>query len=123
MSKNEIIPYNPDLKELARDLRKNMTHAEVLLWQKVRRKSLGYQFHRQVPMLEYIIDFYCHELKLAIEVDGGLHDHPEVSVNDLERQKQIESYGVHFLRFDNKEIKRDVDSVFQVIENWIKLNT
>lgn len=123
MSKNEIIPYNPDLKELARDLRKNMTHAEVLLWQKVRRKSLGYQFHRQVPMLEYIIDFYCHELKLAIEVDGGLHDHPEVSVNDLERQKQIESYGVHFLRFDNKEIKRDIDSVFQVIENWIKLNT
>lgn len=100
-----------------------MTHAEVLLWQKIRRKSLGYQFHRQVPMLEFVVDFYCHELKLAIEVDGGLHDHPEVSVNDLERQKQIESYDIHFLRFDNKEIKRDIDSVLQEIENWIKLST
>ncbi|MDZ7660011.1 endonuclease domain-containing protein [Fodinibius sp.] len=122
MTKNKIIPYNPELKELARNLRKNMTHAEVLLWQKIRRKSLGYQFHRQVPMLEYIVDFYCHELKLAIEVDGGAHEHPETSVNDLTRQKEIESYNVHFLRFDNKEIKQDINSVIHTIENWIKLN-
>ena len=100
-----------------------MTHAEVLLWQKIRRKSLGFQFHRQVPILEYIVDFYCHELLLAIEVDGGVHKHPEVSVKDLERQKQIESYGVDFLRFDNKEIKQDISSVLQEIDNWIKFNT
>lgn len=100
-----------------------MTHAEVLLWQKIRRKNLGYQFHRQVPMLEYIVDFYCHELMLAIEVDGKVHNHPKVSVNDLNRQQKLESYGVHFLRFDNEEIKRDINSVLQKIENWIKLNT
>ena len=99
-----------------------MTHAEVLLWQKIRKKSLGFQFHRQVPMLEYIVDFYCHELLLVIEVDGGVHKHPEVSINDLERQKQIESYGIHFLRFDNKEIKHDISSVLESIDNWIKLN-
>ena len=100
-----------------------MTHAEVLLWQKVRRKRLGFQFHRQVPMLAYIVDFYCHELLLAIEVDGGAHKHSEISINDLERQKQIESYGVHFLRFDNKEIKQDINSVLQEIEDWIKSNS
>ncbi|NGP88686.1 endonuclease domain-containing protein [Aliifodinibius halophilus] len=123
MSKNKIIPYNPELKKLARNLRKNMTHAEVLLWQRIRRKRLGYQFHRQVPILEFIVDFYCHELMLAIEVDGGVHQHPQASTEDLERQQKIESYDIHFLRFDNKEIKQDIDSVVQIIENWIKLNT
>lgn len=122
MRKNRIIPYNPELKELARNLRKTMTHAEVLLWQRIRRKTLGYQFHRQVPMLNYIVDFYCHELKLAIEVDGGVHEHPEISVNDLTRQKEIETYGVKFLRFENQKIKQNIDSVVDAIENWIKLN-
>lgn len=123
MTKNKIIPYEPHLKKLARKLRKNMTYAEVLLWQKIRRRSLGYQFHRQVPMLEYIVDFYCHELQLAIEVDGGVHDHPEVSVSDLDRQKAIESHGVQFLRFKNKKIKHDINTVIQVIKDWIKLNS
>jgi len=122
MSKNYIIPYRPELKKLARELRKNMTHAEVLLWKKIRRENLGYQFHRQVPMLKYIVDFYCHELLLVIEVDGGVHDHPEVSISDLKRQKQIENYGIQFLRFSNKEIKRDIDHVVEQIENWIAFN-
>ena len=100
-----------------------MTYAEVLLWEKIRRKSLGYQFHRQVPMLKYIVDFYCHELLLAIEVDGGVHDHPETSINDLNRQKELEFYGVQFLRFENKEIKQDIDSTLNTIINWIKQNT
>ena len=123
MSQNRIIPYKPELKDLARELRKNMTHSEVLLWQQIRRKSLGYQFHRQVPMLKYIVDFYCHELLLAIEVDGEFHKYPDVSTNDLERQEKIETYGVNFLRFDNKEIKQDINSVLEDIDNWIKLNT
>ncbi len=94
-----------------------MTHTEVLLWQSIRKKSLGYQFHRQVPMLKYIVDFYCHELMLAIEVDGGVHDHPDISVSDLNRQQEIESYGVHFLRFDNKKIKQDINTVLQEVED------
>jgi very-short-patch-repair endonuclease len=100
-----------------------MTHAEVLLWQRIRKKSLGYQFHRQVPMLKYIVDFYCHELMLAIEVDGGVHEHPDVSISDLDRQQKIESYGVHFLRFDNMKIKQDINTVLQEVEDWIELKT
>jgi len=71
---NKIIPYNPKLKALARQLRKNSTLSEVLLWQKIKQKGYGVQFHRQVPLLEYIVDFYCHELKLAIEIDGDSHN-------------------------------------------------
>lgn len=72
--KNKIIPYNPKLKEFARQLRKNSTLSEVLLWEKLKQRSMGVQFHRRVPLLEYIVDFYCHELQLAIEIDGVSHD-------------------------------------------------
>lgn len=84
---------------------------------------MGYQFHRQVPMLDYIVDFYCHELQLAIELDGKVHNHPEVSISDLERQQKIEAFDVQFLRFENNEIMHDMNSVIQEIEDWIKLNS
>ena len=85
---NTFYPYNPRLKNLARELRQNMTLGEVLLWQKIRGRQLDYQFHRQIPIGEYIVDFYCHELFLAIEVDGSTHDHPDVAVSDLSRQSE-----------------------------------
>src|SRR5699024_9010544 len=111
MTRNEIIPYDPKLKAIARKLRKNMTLPEVILWKKLRKKQLGFKSHRQTPMLHYVVDFYCHELKLAIEVDGKYHNHPGVSTKDLERQQEIETYGVHFLRFENKEVKYNLDDV------------
>jgi len=120
---NKIPPYDPKLKKLARQLRQNMTLGEVLLWQEIRGKQLGIQFHRQVPILKYIVDFYCHELLLAIEIDGRSHDHPEVAVNDLERQNKIEDEGVQFLRFDETDVRKDIDGVVQVIEDWIVLNS
>jgi very-short-patch-repair endonuclease len=119
---NTFYPYNPRLKKLARELRKNMTFGEVLLWQKLRGRQLGYQFHRQIPISEYIVDFYCHELFLAIEVDGSSHDHPDVAVSDLERQSEIEALGIHFLRFEEKEVRDDVDSVVDALEKWIEFN-
>lgn len=78
MSPNPIIPYKPELKELARELRKNPTYAEKILWQGIRRKQLGVEFHRQVPIDQFIVDFYCHEIKLAIEVNGISHNDPDV---------------------------------------------
>ena len=74
MSRNKIIPYRRDLKVKARRLRNESTYSEILLWQEIKNKQLGYQFHRQVPLLDYIVDFYCHELHLAIEVDGNCHE-------------------------------------------------
>ena len=114
---NEIIPYNPKLKVLARQLRKNCTLQEVLLWQKIKQKSLGVQFHRQVPMLDYIVDFCCHEIGLAIEIDGSSHDFNYF--NDTERQGKLECYGVQFLRFSNEEILNNMFSVILVLEEKV----
>jgi very-short-patch-repair endonuclease len=67
--------YNPRLKQIARTLRNNMTLSEILLWKEIKgKKVLGYDFHRQKPLGEYIVDFYCPKLKLVIEIDGDSHD-------------------------------------------------
>ncbi|MBB6612532.1 endonuclease domain-containing protein [Pontibacter sp. Tf4] len=114
----EYIPYKPYLKELARQLRNNSTLSEVLLWQELKsRKMLGYDFHRQKPLDNFIVDFYCSELKLAIEIDGDSHNYS--FDEDIERQRQLESFGISFLRFTDLEVKRDMLNVLLTIEGWI----
>ena len=88
---NKIIPYNPKLKDFAQYLRNHSTASEITLWNHIRRKALGVEFHRQVPVLGYIVDFYCHELALAIEVDGNIHEFN--FLEDCQRQEAIEKYG------------------------------
>jgi very-short-patch-repair endonuclease len=116
--KNKIIPYNPKLKLLARQLIKNSTLPEVLLWQNIKQRAYGVQFHRQVPMLNYIADFYCHEIGLVIEIDGDSHDHS--FLYDAKRQGELEAYGVTFLRLSNEEVKNNMFSVLLVIEETVK---
>ena len=116
--RNKIIPYNPELKLRARQLRKNSTLPEILLWQKIKKRALGVQFHRQVPMLNYITDFYCHEIGLAIEIDGSSHDHS--FLYDAKRQGELEAKGVKFLRFSNNEVLQNMFSVLLVIEEKVK---
>jgi (E)-4-hydroxy-3-methylbut-2-enyl-diphosphate synthase len=119
--KRKIIPYNPKLKELAKTLRKNMTLSEVLLWNELKHKSMfGYDFDRQRPVGEYIVDFFCKELSLAIEIDGDTHIYR--SGEDEERQKELEKIGVRFLRFEDIEVKRNMGNVLRVIGNWIEKN-
>ncbi len=115
MPRRKIIPYNPKLKEYARNLRNNSTLSEILLWKKLKGKQfLGYDFHRQKPLENYIVDFYCNELMLAIEIDGRSHHHKVLA--DQERQNSLESLGVHFLRFTDHEVKTNMNSVIRVIE-------
>ncbi len=119
--KNKIIPYRKDLKLIARKLRKNSTLAEILLWQSIQNKQLlDYQFHRQVPMLDYIVDFYCHELNLVIEIDGSTHDFIEIGINDVQRQERLENEGIQFLRFDDINVKQNMPKVIDEILNWIE---
>jgi very-short-patch-repair endonuclease len=119
---NKIIPYNPRLKEFARKLRKQEILSEVLIWKQIQRKNLGVEFHRQVPLDEYIVDFYCHELMLAIEIDGTSHDdYEEVKVKDERRQKRLESLGVRFIRFHDHEVKRNVSLVVNAIVSEIEV--
>ena len=122
--KRKIIPYNPKLVPLAKKLRKDMTLSEVLLWQELKGKQmLGFNFDRQRPIDEYIVDFYCKDLQLAIEIDGESHTHEEVAENDKIRQKRLEGLGVRFLRFDDLEVKREMGYVLNEIYHWIKENT
>ena len=117
--KNKIIPYNKDLKNVARDLRKKRILSEVLLWKQLKGKALGYEFHRQVPMLDYIVDFYCHELMLAIEIDGISHDNDDAIKHDSLRQGRLEEHGVTFFRCKDLEVKQDINNVILKIEEII----
>jgi very-short-patch-repair endonuclease len=118
--RREIIGYEGYLKELARKLRQNMTLGEVLLWQRLKRKQMrGYDFDRQRPIDRYIVDFYCKDLKLAIEIDGSSHDGEEAKINDEIRQERLESLGVRFLRFNDLDVKRNMEMVLSEIEQWI----
>lgn len=116
--KNKIIPYNPKLKEYARELRKNSTLSEVILWKNIKNNALGVQFHRQVPMLEYIVDFYCHELMLAIEIDGDSHLYKYEY--DIKRQGELEKEGVVFLRFTDLDVKQNMFSVSITLEQVVQ---
>lgn len=113
------IYYNQKLKQLSRNLRNNSTLSEVLLWNELKtRKMFGYQFMRQKPIEKYIVDFYCSKLKLVIEIDGDSHIGRENK--DKERQNEIERLGIAFLRFDDLEVKKNMDGVLMTIKKYIE---
>ncbi len=102
------------MREYAKYLRNNSTLSEILLWQKIKNRALVVQFHRQVPMLDYIVDFYCHEIGLAIEIDGSSHEYKYFY--DARRQGRLEKEGVQFIRFSDSEIKQEMFSVLLSLE-------
>ncbi len=93
----------------------------MLLWNYLKGKQLkGLDFHRQKPIGNYIVDFFCNELMLAIEIDGESHYGNERK--DKERQKEIEKLGVKFLRFDESEVYFNMANVIKTIEDWVEGN-
>ncbi|MFZ1322652.1 MAG: endonuclease domain-containing protein [Ignavibacteria bacterium] len=107
-------------KNKRRELRKNVSKAEQILWQRLRKRQiLGKRFLRQFSVEKYVVDFYCQELKLAIEVDGNTHNSLEEIEQDKVRQKRIENYGIEFLRFRNEEILSDIENVLDKIKKRI----
>ncbi|HQN93680.1 MAG: DUF559 domain-containing protein [Bacteroidales bacterium] len=115
---NKIIPYDPKLKQLARNLRNNSTLSEVLLWQQIKSKALGVEFHRQVPIDRFIVDFFCHEIRLAVEIDGNSHDFKYEY--DNRREGILKKLGVTFIRFDDLQVKNDMVSVLGALDKKIK---
>ena len=121
MAKRKIIPYNKNLVKRARVLRNNMTFSEVLLWEELKNKNMmGFDFDRQKPISNFIVDFYCKDLLLAIEIDGESHGFDGAEEKDEKRQQIIESYGVHFLRFDDQDVKIDISGVVATIRDCIE---
>ena len=114
--KSEVLPYSRATKPLARELRKNQTGAEELLWFRIRRKQiLGVQFNRQKPIANYIVDFYSLDAKLVIELDGVQHHEPDAVVYDFERTKVLESLGLKVIRFDNYQVFNNLNEVVSAI--------
>ena len=109
-------PYKKTLKQASRDLRKNMTDAESLLWSRLRRKQiLGVQFYRQKPLLNFIVDFYCPIANLVIECDGGQHYTAEGLDSDQNRDYALSELGLMVLRFSNNQILTETDAVVHEI--------
>ena len=116
-----IIPYNPKLIEKARELRNHSTLSEVILWRELKgRQMKGFDFHRQKPLGNFIVDFFCNELLLAIEIDGDSHYGNEE--RDLARQNKLEQFGITFLRFADLDIKFHIDKVLEAIGEWVEKN-
>lgn len=105
--------------EMAKGLRKNMTEAEKILWFHLKQKPDGFKFRRQHPLGIYIADLYCHKLKLVIELDGNVHDDPEVKINDEIRQRSIEESGITVVRFNNERILNDLEMVLKEIKSYL----
>jgi len=119
MKKEMFYSAGPIIFQRAKELRNRLTDAERVLWMHLRTKPKGYKFRRQHPAGNYILDFYCHALKLAIEADGDIHTKEKVQDADRERQKNLESEGIYVIRFTNKEILMNMKSVTEQINATI----
>lgn len=122
MSYKENLFYgaSPEIFRRARELRKNTTPSENNLWTLLRKKQFeGYKFRRQHPVFKFIADFYCHELKLIIELDGGIHLNPEQAEYDLGRTFELNQLGIEVMRITNEELWADMDAVSFKILNRI----
>ena len=120
---NYYLPYNPNLKEKSKSLRKGYILSETLLWKQLRADSfMGLSFYRQKPILNYIADFYCKELGLVIEIDGSSHDTEKAILYDKERDRQMSVLGLRILRVRDADVKNNMVDVLEEIKKFITHN-
>lgn len=111
---------DPLIFELAKQLRKNMTHAEIILWHYLKGGIKELRFRRQHPLSTYIVDFYCHNVKLVIEVDGSIHNDPVVIERDLQREADLRLWGYTIMRFTNERVIKEIDKVVAEITKCVE---
>ena len=110
-----VIPYKKDLREISKNLRHRPTAAEQCLWRRLKLKHLGFVFHRQKPVGDYIVDFYCSKARLVVEVDGDYHVNSDIASNDNVRNDIIRNLGLTLLRFSNSDALNNTDAVVEKI--------
>ena len=111
----------PFLFKLAKEQRNNPTRAEQFLWEYLKNNKLGVKFRRQHPVFKYIADFYCHELRLIIEVDGDYHRDSVQTEYDEFRSEDINDFGIKVIRFNNEQVLNDIQLVINQIKQEIIL--
>lgn len=120
MKDDMFFKAHPLIFKKAEELRNNPTETEDLLWNYLKAGQLGVKFRRQHPASNYVLDFYAHSIKLAVEIDGSIHSLEEVKKNDIDRQKSLEGKGIFFLRFTNQQIKHELEKIIPMISQKIK---
>ena len=105
----------------AEELRNTMTSAERIIWKHLHINPWRIKFRRQHPISNYVVDFYCHQLKLVIEIDGNIHDHDEVKRNDTARENELKSLGLRVMRFKNEQVYKNSNSVLEQIDETVNL--
>ena len=116
MNRRKPLPTNENLKKYAVEMRKNQTDEEKKVWYQI-LKGRTPKFHRQRIIGNYIVDFYCPQLRLAIEIDGYQHFYEENIEYDNKRTEYIESQDIYILRFENTEVNNDIEYVKYIINN------
>ena len=107
----------PKVFKNAAKLRENMTEPEIKLWDYLKTKPLGYKFRRQHPIAGYVLDFYCHKLRLSIEIDGGYHLKKEQKEKDTQRTEYLKGVGIAEHRFTNEEILSNFKKTIEIINS------
>ena len=108
---------SPQIFSNAKSLREKMTQAEIILWEEIKGNKLeGYKFRRQHPIHKFVADFYCHKLKLIIEVDGEYHENKDQVEADIQRSELLKYHGVEVIRFSNEEILSNIEEVVKRIK-------
>ena len=120
MKREMFYKSDPLIFSKARELRKNLTPAEQTFWLRLKEKFPEYKFRRQHPISIYIADFYCHKIKLIIEIDGSIHDSEEAKLNDKKRQQDLEDLNLTVIRFTNDQVKNEIETVIEMISSTIK---
>jgi cyclase len=123
MKKGMHFGAGPLIFQKAKELRNRMTASEEFFWLRLRAQFPELRFRRQHPISIYIADFYCHQLKLVIEIDGSIHDLPEVKANDNNRQSDLESFGLKIIRFTNQQINEKPEEALETLTSIIKTLT
>jgi len=125
--KNKLSNFNmktfnrKNLRDKRKNLRNNLTQAEAFLWGHLKNGQLeGRKFRRQSSIKNFIVDFYCPEEKLVIELDGDFHFDEQVMKDDEKRTEQIEEEGIKVIRFENQEVLLNLDSVLSKIKSYFK---
>jgi imidazole glycerol-phosphate synthase subunit HisF len=110
---------SPEIFENAKLLRSKQTLSERKLWKYINKNQLGVKFRRQHPISSFIADFYCHKLKLVIELNGNYHLNKDQKAQDEMRTKEMEEFGIRVMRFKNCEVDDNIDRVVMIIKQEI----
>jgi cyclase len=120
MKQDMFYGSSPIIFENAKRLRNQLTPSEIMFWNLLKQYFPNYRFKRQHPVSQYIADFYCHKLKLVIEIDGGIHLSEEVKSYDKARDEFMQSLGLKILRFTNDEVGKDGEIVVKKLRELIE---